>query len=720
MIRYEKDINNIVTLTLDMRNSNENLLTHDIGKSFLPVLQHLKTEKAAGALRGVIITSAKKTFLVGTDIDFFYHCKEAPAFFEFSDKLSRFFRDLEQPGVPVVAAINGSALGPGFELALACHHRIAIHRANIQLGLPETSLGLIPAGGSIIRLMWLKGMETAYHVVTDGHRYTPNEAFSLGIIDDLARDENDLMDKAREWLLGHRDARRIWDNEGATIPGGQHWEPQIQSLVRRLIAQNYSRHYLNYPALSAVLSVLVEGARSDFDTACRIQSRYFTQVALTKEAKSMLKAFWFDNKAINDGKSRPKGFGKFRPRKIGIIGAGLMGSAIAYACVRAGLDVVLKDISRSVAEKGKNYSAEKLKKMVVQNELTQQEADNLLKKIVATELMDEFKNCDLIIEAVFENQSLKSKILRDAEVYLDEYSIVASNTSSIPITKLAKTTQRPENFCGMRFFRPVDGTSLVEIVKGEQTSDETIARAFDFIRLIRKIPIIVKDSWGFYSGRVRNTYILEGIAMLLEGYSPALIENLGLQTGMPTGPLALADDLGIELALEYETQAAELYGTKYIRHPAAQALSQMIELRRTGRQNYGGFYEYSVQKIDNSIDFDTYTSSDRQIWKGLTHIFPTTKTEFDRAALTERLLFAQVLEATWCLQEGVVQSAAEANLASIYGWRFPAGKGGLLQYANDYGLEKFIDRCKIYRVAFGQRFRVPQLLREMATRQEVF
>lgn len=717
MIRYEKDTNNIVTLTLDMKGSLHNFISHDIGNSFLPVLQHLQREKERGVLRGVILTSAKRTFIVGSDVTFFYQCQDAQKLFEFSDNLARFFRNWECPGVPVVAAINGSALGTGFELALACHHRIAVHRADIELGLPQTSFGLIPAGGSIIRLMWLLGMENAYHVVTDGHRYTPKEALAAGIIDDLAKDENDLLEKAKEWLLGHHNARRPWDTDGESIPGGQHWETQIQLLTRRLIAEEYKQHYKNYPAISAVLSVLVEGSRTDFDTACRIESRYFTKVALTKEAKSMMKAFWYDYKAINDGKSRPRGYGKFRPKKIGIIGAGLMGSGIAYTCAKVGLEVVLKDISRSVAEKGKSYSEVRLKKLVSNNEITEQEAKTMLARITATESMEGFKECDIIIEAVFENQNLKSKILRDAEAYLDGYSIVASNTSSIPITKMAKTTRRPENFCGMRFFRPVDEEPLVEIVKGEATSDETIARAFDFIRLIKKIPIIVKDSWGFYSGRVRNTYILEGIAMLEEGYSPALIENLGLQAGMPQGPLKMADELGLELVLEYETQAAELYGTKYVRHPAAQVLMQMLELRRSGKQVQSGFYDYMPTTEGGETAFTT------QLWQGLSAVCAPSKLEFSEALreeLTERLLFAQVLEATWCLHEQIINSSAEANLASIYGWKFPSGKGGLLQYANDYGLSNFIHKCKIYRQRHGQRFRVPKMLGEMASKNERF
>lgn len=719
MIRYEKDINNIVTLTLDMQGSLHNFISHDIGDSFLPVLQHLQSEKEKGVLRGVIVTSAKRTFIVGSDVSFFYQCEDAKKLFEFSDNLAQFFRNWECPGVPVVAAINGSALGTGFELALACHHRIAVHRADIQLGLPQTSFGLIPAGGSIIRLMWLLGMEQAYHIVTDGDRYTPKEALAIGIIDDIAKDEKELLDKAKEWLLGHRNARRPWDTEGESIPGGQHWETQIQALTRRLIAEQYKKHYRNYPAVSAVLSVLVEGSRTDFDTACRIESRYFTKVALTKEAKSMMKAFWYDYKAINDGKSRPRGYGKFRPKKIGIIGAGLMGSGIAYTCAKVGLEVVLKDISRSVAEKGKNYSETRLKKLVENNEITQEEAKTMLSRITATESMEGFRECDIIIEAVFENQNLKSKILRDAEAYLDTYSIVASNTSSIPITKMAKMTHRPQNFCGMRFFRPVDEEPLVEIIKGEATSDETIARAFDFIRLIKKIPIIVQDSWGFYSGRVRNTYILEGIAMLAEGYSPALIENMGLQAGMPSGPLAMADELGLDLVLEYETQAAELYGTKYVRHPAAQVLMQMLDLRRSGKQARSGFYQYPNPATEGGAN----AAQNIQLWQGLSAVCAVTNKEFSEALreeLTERLLFAQVLEATWCLHEKIISSSAEANLASIFGWKFPSGKGGLLQYANDYGLERFINKCKVYRQRHGQRFRVPKILSEMAEKGEKF
>jgi 3-hydroxyacyl-CoA dehydrogenase/enoyl-CoA hydratase/3-hydroxybutyryl-CoA epimerase len=443
----------------------------------------------------------------------------------------------------------------------------------------------------------------------------------------------------------------------------------------------------------------------DFDTACRIENRYFTQVCMTPEARNINKAFWYDFQTIKHGGSRPRGFGKFRPKKVGVVGAGLMGSGIAFSCAKAGLNVVLKDISRSVAEKGKHYSAEKLKKAVLNKEITEGEEKDILNRITATEKMDEFESCDIIIEAVFENQQLKSKVIKEAEAYLDQYCIVASNTSSIPITKMGKTTARPANFCGMRFFRPVDDEPLVEIIKGESTSEETIARAFDFIKLIKKVPIVVKDSWGFYSGRVRNTYILEGITLLQEGYTPAFIENIGVQTGMKIGPLAWADDLSLDLILEYESQAAELYGPKYIRHAAVTTLEQMLADGRHGRDVKAGFYTYD-------------RGGSRQIWQ---HLYANTAPpQLHREEITERLLFVQALEALWCMQEGVVTTVAEANLGSIYGWGFPSVRGGVLQFINDYGVEKFYQKCKAYEQSHGQRFKAPKILRNKVEKGELF
>ena len=706
MIRYEKDTHNIVTLTLEMADSPYNIISHDIGKSFVSVLNHLKAEKAKGLLRGVIITSSKKNFLHGGDLEFYYNCTNAQEIFEASQNLSHFFRQLEMPGVPVVAAINGTALGPGFGLALACHHRVVLDKPDIMLGLPETSLGLMPSGGEIIRLMWLLGIEKAYHVACDGHYYTPKEAFVAGVIDELATDPKDLITKAKTFLLENPEVRRPWDTDGEQIPGGSVRDARMGATIRRLTAEQYLRTRHIFPAYEAILSTLVEGSRVDFDTACLIQSRYATTVCLTKEAKNMTKAFWYDARAIKYGTNRPKGFGKFRPKKVGIVGAGLMGSGIAYACAKAGLSVVLKDISRSVAEKGKSYTSDKLKILVERKELTEGDAKAVLDRIEATERSEAFQSCDIIIEAVFENQQLKSKVIKESENYLDQYCIIASNTSSIPITKLGKTTARPENFCGMRFFRFVEDEPLVEIVKGEATSNETIARAFDFIKMMKKVPIIVKDSWGFFSGRVRNTYILEGISLLQEGFAPALIENLGVQTGMKTGPLSWADDLSLDLVQEYERQAAELYGPKYVQHPAAKTLDAMINDGRHGRDVRKGFYEY---------DRD---SQRELLWKGLNNDMPTP--QYNALEVTERLLFVQVLEALWCYQEGVIGSVEEANIGSLFGWGFPSVKGGVFQYINDYSVKKFVEKCRFYEEKHGQRFKTPKILRGMAERGELF
>jgi 3-hydroxyacyl-CoA dehydrogenase / enoyl-CoA hydratase / 3-hydroxybutyryl-CoA epimerase len=706
MIRYEKDTNNIVTLTLEMAGSPYNIISHDIGKSFVSVLNHLKSEKTKGLLRGVIITSAKKNFLHGGDLEFYYNCTDPKEIFESSQNLSHFFRELESPGVPVVAAINGTALGPGFGLALACHHRIVLDKPDIMLGLPETSLGLMPSGGEIIRLMWLLGIEKAYHITCDGHYYTPKEAFVAGVIDELATDEKDLIAKAKAFLTDNPLVRRPWDTEGEQIPDGSVRDARTGATIRRLTAEQYLRTRHIFPSYEAILSTLVEGSRVDFDTACLIQSRYFTTVCLTKEAKNMTKAFWYDHMAIKHGANRPKGFGKFRPKKVGVVGAGLMGSGIAYACAKAGLSVVLKDISRSVAEKGKHYTAEKLRVLVERKELTEEEAKATLGRIEATEKSEAFQGCDIIIEAVFENPQLKSKVIKESENYLDQYCIIASNTSSIPITKLGKTTARPANFCGMRFFRFVEDEPLVEIVKGEATSDETIARAFDFIKMIHKVPIIVKDSWGFFSGRVRNTYILEGISLLQEGFAPALIENLGVQTGMKSGPLAWADDLSLDLIQEYERQAAELYGPKYVRHPAAETLDMMINTGRNGRDVRNGFYDYDRDGVRT------------ELWKGLKNDAPTP--QYDAHEVTERLLFVQILEALWCYQEGVIGSVEEANIGSLYGWGFPSVRGGVLQYINDYGAANFAEKCRFYEKKHGQRFKMPKILRGVAERGELF
>ena len=696
MIKYTKDTDNIVTLTLDMQGRVENVINHEIGEAFLPVVEHLKQEKRKGALRGVILTSAKKTFLTGGDLEYLHQVSGTEEIFAFNEKLNTFLRDLERPGVPVVAAINGTALSTGFELALACHHRIVIDDPKVLLGLPEVTLGMMPGSGGVIRLMWLLGIEKAFPILTSGRRYSPREALHVGIIDELATDRADMMEKARTWLLENKEGRRPWDLQECKIPGGTARDTGLAKRIRRMAARLAGSLHQNYPAPAAILQTLTEGSKVDFDTACRIESRHYTALLQSRECKNMTKALWFDNLAIQQGENRPKGYGKFRPKKVGVIGAGMMGSGIACACLQNGLEVVLKDVSRAIAARGLEYVKKRFTSLVENGQMQAEERAKLLKGITTTEESQDFEECDLVIEAVFENSMVKQKVTREAESFIDEYSLFASNTISIPITQLAKASSRPENYVGLHFFAPAEEVPLVEIVRGEQTSDETVARAIDFVQKIQKIPIVVKDDWGFYAARVQNTYILEGITMLQEGYPPALIENLGRQAGMPKGALEYADDLGLNLVLNYEQQAAGHYGPKYIQHPAVGVLNIMLEeLDRRGKAAKAGFYFYKE-------------GQNRRLWPELQEYFPATKKEYDRYEITERLLFAQVIEAIWCMQEKVIRSIPAANLGSIYGWGFPACKGGVIQFIADYGKEAFLKKCGVYEknMASGLKRRV--------------
>ncbi|PHI20244.1 3-hydroxybutyryl-CoA epimerase [Lewinellaceae bacterium SD302] len=698
MIHYRKDTDKIVTLFLDMDGRDGNVINHEIVAAFEPLLEHLLGEKDKGELNGVIITSNKKTFLEGGDLEYLYHATDPEELYHSSLKLKRFLRDLEQPGVPVVAAINGDAIGTGFELALACHHRIVLDNPKIRVGHPEVKIGLIPSGGAIIRLMWLLGIERAFPLLLEGRRYSPQEALKVGIIDSLASNRKEMLEQAKAWLLTHPDCRRTWDDPDQGIPGGTAHDPDLGHRIRLMTAKLSSTTHDRFPAHRAIIEILAEGSKVDFETAYRLDSRYYAHLATTPVSKSMISTFWFDKQAVRKGLNRPKGYGRFRPKRVGVIGAGRMGSAIAFTALRNGLEVRLKDVSQPIADRGLAYISEKIDSYIERGTFQPEEKEELLNRVKATDRNDVFEECDLIIEAVYENKMVKQKVLREAEDHLDEYSIFATNTISIPVSQLAEQARRPENYVGIHFFVPAEKNSVVEIVKGENTSEETVARAFDFATAIRKTPLVVKDVWGFYAGRVQNTYILEGITMLQEGYPAALIENIGVQSGMPKGPLELADELGLEIVRRYERQAAEHYGSNYEPHPAASALDKMIdELNRKGRSAKGGFYNYDRSDEDHQYE----------LWPDLHQHFSITKDGYDRRRMQERFLYTQVIEAGWCMHEGVLKSRAAANLGSVYGWGFPAHTGGVMRYVYTYGLEKFIARCAFFQERYGPRFRMP-------------
>jgi 3-hydroxyacyl-CoA dehydrogenase/enoyl-CoA hydratase/3-hydroxybutyryl-CoA epimerase len=696
MIRYLKDKDGIVVLTLDMEGRQHNVLNHKIIEAFVPVMEQLQSDAAKGLLKGVIVTSAKRTFLNGGDLDYLYEAEDPQEIFSFTEKVKKLLRDMERPGLPVVAAMNGSTLGLGFEFALATHYRLTVNNAEIKMGLPQTRLGLIPGNGGMIRLMWNLGIEKAFRVAEEAKYYNVHEAKAVGIVDKILDSEAEMMEYAKKWILENPRGIQAWDKRGGEIPDGAAHQHDMGRRISLLAAEVAKKYKQKYPAIQVLLNVLSEGSRVDFDTASKIETRYFTELLISKTCKNMMKTLWFDAHEIFGGCNRPSGYGKFRPRRVGIIGAGVMGTAIAVECLINGMEVVLKDVSSLIAERGVDLVKERLTEMESEGLITNSFRTDLEQGIIATEDNKTFKKCDLVIEAVFENQFLKSQVVQEAADQLDDYAVMASNTISIPITKLANSIERPDQFVGLHFFAPVDSTEMVEIVKGAQTSDETVAKAFDFVKAIKKYPIIVKDGWGFYVSRVRNTYLLEGMSLLMEGCPASVIENVAKGTGMPYGPLSLADRLSLELVLKYEKQAAELYGPKYIQHPAVNVIEQMLEMGRSGGKSEDGFYHENEE-------------GERRLWKGLANHFKP-DLAFDPVDIEERLMIAQVIEVLWCLQEKVISSVEEANLGSIYGWGFPAFRGGAVQYINDFGKEAFVERCKELEEKYGPRFSIPSIL----------
>lgn len=696
MIRYKKDTDNIVTLTFDMTDRPINVLNHELTATFMPVIKYLQEEKKKKQLCGIILTSAKKTFMESGDLEYLYQTDKAEEIYQFTIKLKNLFRDIERPGVPVVAAINGTALGTGFELILACHYRIAVNNAALKVGFPEIRLGLMPNGGGLVRLLWLVGIEKAFNIATSAQLYPAQEALQLGILDDLAKNEVEMMEKAKAWLLSNPNSGREWDLD-TNITYFEKRSKEEQLIISRLAAEVARQYNNNFRAPQSILNALSEAAKVDFDTAMRIESRYYTELLCHPQSKNMIKTFWFDYLKIKKGLSRPKGFGKFRPRKVGIIGAGAMGSGIALCCLQEGMEVVLKDVNRFIAQRGQEYVTLHLKALEEKKQIDSNAVANMLQRLQITENAADFTTCDIIIEAVFENENVKSKVIREAEQHMDEYSIFASNTVSLPISRISKVSSRPENFVGLHFFHPVPKKIPVEVVRGEHTSEETVAKAFDFVRALQKYPIVVNDNWGFYTNRVQNTYILEGIQLLKEGVPASIIENLSRKAGMPKAPLSLADELSLELVNRYEQQAATIYGKKYLRHPATEVLEKMLdELERTGQKKQMGFY--------------TYSNNGKQLWEGLEELYPKAKKPCDRKEIMERLLFVQVLEAAWCRQEKVITTTAEANLGSVFGWGFPAFTGGVFQFIKDYGHQDFIEKCKQYEKKYGPRYKVPTIL----------
>lgn len=701
-IQYEKNADNIVILTLDSPNQSANTMNANFRVALEDIVSKLQAD---AEISGIIFRSAKKTFFAGGDLDELIQAEpdHATAFFNMIEEMKAKLRYIETRGIPVVAALNGTALGGGWELALGCHHRIALNDAKAKFGLPEVTLGLLPGGGGIVRMVRLLGLQNAFPFLMEGKQFGVDKAKSLGLIHDTAENKQELLDKAIAWVKANPISQQPFDVKGYKIPGGDPKTPAVAQMLAIAPAMLRDKTKGCYPAPEAIMAAAVEGAQVDVDTALTIESRYFTYLATGQISKNMIGTFWHGLNAIKSGASRPKDIAKWKATKVAVLGAGMMGAGIAYATASKGIQVVLKDVTLENAEKGKAYSQKLLDKKVSQGRLTAEKREQILALITATASAEDLKGCDLIIEAVFENPELKAKVTQEAESYLVDDGVMASNTSTLPITGLAKASKDASHFIGLHFFSPVDKMQLVEIIKGKNTSAETLAKAYDYVQQIGKTPIVVNDSRGFFTSRVFGTFVQEGLRLLAEGVHPAKIEMAALKAGMPVGPLAIQDEVSLTLSehVANETRKALQAESKDLPHSGADdVIETMIhQFQRKGKAAGAGFYDYPE-------------NGKKHLWDGLSHW--KKDTEISEQEMIDRFLFVQSLDTLRCFEEGVLESVVDANVGSIFGIGFAPWTGGALQFLNQYGLEKALIRANTLEVKYGARFKAPQLLIDKA------
>jgi 3-hydroxyacyl-CoA dehydrogenase/enoyl-CoA hydratase/3-hydroxybutyryl-CoA epimerase len=704
-IRWDQDADGVVILTLDDPNQSANTMNADYVASMRTAVDRLVAEK--DSITGVVITSAKKTFFAGGDLKDMYAAGPAQAqeLYDTITEVKAQLRALETLGRPVVAAINGAALGGGLEIALATHHRVIAEVPGAQVGLPEVTLGLLPGGGGVVRTVRMLGvLEAVMKVLGQGQKHRPAQAKELGLVDEVVASVEDLVPAAKAWIAAHPDAVQPWDVKGYKIPGGTPSNPSFAMNLPAFPA-NLRKQLkgANYPAPRAILAAAVESTQVDIDTALDIESRYLVSLITGQVSKNMIKAFFFDLGKLNAGGSRPEGFPKHQAKKVAVLGAGMMGAGIAYVCAKAGIEVVLKDVSLEAAERGKGYSKSLVDKAVARGRSTQEQAEALLSRITPTGDAADLTGADLVIEAVFESVELKHKVFQEIEDVVAADAVLGSNTSTLPITALAEGVKRREDFIGLHFFSPVDKMPLLEIIAGDQTSDETLAKAFDIALQIKKTPIVVNDHRGFFTSRVIGTFLNEAIAMVGEGVPAASVEQAGLQAGYPAAPLQLADELNLSLMskIQKETKAgldADPDGRPY-EHPAAyDIIDEVLEQDRKGKLGGAGFYDYADGKRT-------------QLWPGLAEKYGAS-TEIPFEDMQERMLFAEALETVKCFDEGVLRSVEDANIGSILGIGFPAWTGGVVQYVEGYagGVAGFVARARELAERYGDRFLPPASL----------
>ncbi len=693
--------NGIATLTLNSAGESMNVVSAEWVDEMSAAIADVKGD---ANVNGLIITSAKKSFMAGADlkvlVDAYRNFTPQQAF-AFSQNATKMHRALETMGKPVVAALNGLALGGGYELALACHRRIVVDDPKAVVGLPEVGVGLLPGSGGTQRLPRMIGAKAALDVLLGGKSYKPAEALKLGLVDDVVPADG-LLDAAAAWINSAPDPVRAWDKKGFATPESRGMvNPDAAALFSATTAGLADRFGFNLPAPPAIVSCVFEGAQLPFDRALAVESKYFARLLTDPVARNIIRSTFISKQAAVKGARRPKDVPVTAFTKIGVLGAGMMGASLALVAAQAGLDVVLLDRDAAAAQKGKDYAAKSLAKQVDKGALDRAAADKVLARIHPTENYAELAGAEICIEAVFEDAAIKADVTKKAEKALGPKAFFATNTSTLPISTLANASQRPEQFIGMHFFSPVERMELVEIIVGKQTSDATLAAALDLAAKLRKTPIVVNDSRGFYTSRVFQILINEGAAMLSEGVAPARIENAAKSAGFPVGPLALLDEVTIDLPIKIvETSRAE-EGGDYAPAVGLPAMYKMRELGRTSRKSGAGFYEYPAD-------------GKKRLWSGLADAFPLKAEQPEQNELKKRILFSQAIETARCMEERVLETPQDADLGALYGWGFPAWTGGTISYIDTIGLKQFVREADRLAQDYGPRFAPSPWLRAMA------
>ncbi|MGD8385382.1 MAG: 3-hydroxyacyl-CoA dehydrogenase NAD-binding domain-containing protein [Lysobacterales bacterium] len=708
-IQYTLDDDGIATLLIDLQGSKMNILNQQVLADLSACIDKVTADDE---VKGAIVASAKPTFVVGADlmelVTAYDRGMTAQQGYAWSQSLTRLLRRMETCGKPFAAAINGLALGGGLELCLACHYRVLTDDAAARLGLPEVGIGLIPGAGGTQRLPRLTGIEKSLPVILQGGKLAPDEALALGVVHELAPAAA-VLDRARQWLLASPCAVAPWDAKGFSVPGGAGASnpktTQAFMLGTALLAGK-TRH--NYPAPIAALSAVYEGCITPFDTGLDIESQYFGRLLSGVTARNIMRSLFVNKGAADKLQRRPPGVEKSRVGKLAVLGAGMMGAGIACVSARAGVNVVLLDVTPERAEHGKAHAATVLEEAVKRGQMERQRSQAILDLITPTADYLDLAGADLVIEAVFEDRETKAEVTAKAEAVIPRHAIFASNTSTLPITRLAEASRRPESFIGLHFFSPVEKMPLVELITGEKSSSESVARGLDYIQQLRKTPIVVNDSRGFYTSRVFGTYTDEGMTMLAEGVLPALVENAARLAGMPVGPLAVMDEVTLELGYRIGLQAAREEGEGHDFATGFTVLRKFVEdLGRKGKRYGAGFYDYPGK-------------GEKRLWPGLAEIYPPLEEQPAAAEVIKRLLYRQALETARCFEEGVLAEPADADIGSIFGWGFPAWTGGTLSLIDTLGAERFVAECDRLAAAYGPRFAVPDGLRQRAREGRAF